>query len=274
MIVHPITSLEVPQLLPYKTLRRPEEHLQQNIFVVEGEKVVRRLLESELEVVSLLLTPQWFEVYQPLVEKRKENGFEVFVGEKSLLDTIVGFNLHQGIMAIVKVPQTFSVEGIAKQTSQPFLFVALDGIANAENMGMIVRNCSAFGVDCIIVGETSCSPYLRRAVRNSMGTIFKMKVVHSKNLANDLQFLTQKYSTNIIAAHPQEGSIEIQKIKWEGNLCIVFGSEGDGISKNILDVCNTKVTIPMHNETDSLNVGSAVAVVLWETRRKLSMNNE
>jgi tRNA G18 (ribose-2'-O)-methylase SpoU len=237
------------------------------MVVAEGEKVVRRLVESELEIISLLLTREWFEMYQPLLERRKKTSFDVFLAEKNLLNTIVGFNLHQGIMALAKIPQTFSLEEITKQTPPPFLFVALDGIANAENMGVIVRNCVAFGVDCILVGETSCSPYLRRAVRNSMGTIFKMRVVHSHNLTSDLQFLSNTFQTNVIAAHPQKDSIRLHKNLEGLNTCIVFGSEGDGISKNVLDICNEKIVIPMMNETDSLNVASAVAVILWEIRQ-------
>ncbi|MBM4167158.1 MAG: RNA methyltransferase [Ignavibacteria bacterium] len=268
-----ISSLNIPSLLPYRTLRRPEEHLKQNIFVAEGEKVVRRLLESELEVVSVLLTPEWLEIYKPILEKRKEFSLEIFLAEKKLLNEIVGFQLHQGIMAMANVPQTFSLEETARKFPSPFLFVALDGVANAENMGVIVRNCSAFGVDGILVGETSCSPYLRRAVRNSMGTIFKMRIIHSRNLASDLQFLSNNFQTAIIAAHPHKSSQNLQGFTnlEKLNICIVFGNEGTGISQNILDICAEKIIIPMMNETDSINVASAVAVILWEIRQRFGM---
>ena len=262
-----VQSLEHPSLLPYRTLRQPIEHWRQGIFIAEGEKVVHRLAESTTEIVSLLLTQQWWEMYEPLLQQREQKPATIFVAENSLLETIVGFRLHQGIMAIGKIPPMQTRE---ENFSTHTLFVALDGIANAENMGVIVRNCAAFGVESMIVGETSCSPYLRRAVRNSMGTIYAMKIFHSQNLAGDLQILRNK-NTAIISAHPQPSAKEIQCETFHKKLCLVLGSEGDGISQPVLDVCTQIVQIPMKNNTDSLNVASATAVMLWEiVRRNLS----
>src|SRR5260221_12837990 len=104
--IHKVTSLSLPELEPYRTLRRPLDHIRRGIFVAEGEKVVRRLLASDLSVVSILLTPKWYEQVFPnddaggtLLYMRVEN-VPVFVAEKKLLESIVGFNLHQGIMAV------------------------------------------------------------------------------------------------------------------------------------------------------------------------------
>src|SRR6185295_12872749 len=93
-----IDSLDLPQLAPYRTMRRQEEHKQQGIFVAEGEKVVRRLLESELEVVSVLLPQKWLADLAPLMQKRRET-VEVFVAEKSLLETLTGYSMYQGLLA-------------------------------------------------------------------------------------------------------------------------------------------------------------------------------
>ncbi len=231
--------------------------------MAEGEKVVRRLLDSPLTVVSVLVTEEWykrlFHTEQPL--------FDIFIADKELLQSIVGYNLHQGIMAVAKVPEQQFLEVILRQMSEPYLFVALDGLVNAENVGVVVRNCAAFGVDAIIVGETSSSPYLRRAVRNSMGTVFQFPVVHTADLAGALQSLQKTFHTNIIAAHPDEQST-IHNTNFMGNTCIVFGNEGEGISDKILKVCSSHVAIPMMNGTDSLNVASASAVFLYEARKQ------
>ncbi|MCL4539254.1 MAG: RNA methyltransferase [Bacteroidetes bacterium] len=262
-----INSLSLPGLEPYLTMRRPVEHREKGVFVAEGEKVVRRLVGSRLEIVSILLTDEWFEEYTPLLEQREiEDG--IYIGGRSLLEEIVGYRLHQGIMAIGKVPEPADVFERGKTTVEPRLLVALDGIANSENMGVIVRNCAAFGVDVVIVGETSCDPYLRRSVRNSMGTIFQLPTAKVDNLAETMKELRDRYRTDIIAAHPHEGSDKITDVDLTGEVCIVFGSEGEGISPGVLNACNRRLTVPMKSAVDSLNVGSSVGVVLYEASRQ------
>ena len=261
-----IQSLELAGLEPYRTLRRPLEHIEQGLFVAEGEKVVRRLLHSSLKVISLLLTPEWLDVYERSISL--SDSLEIFVGEKELLETIVGFNLHQGIMAVAKVPADKTLEEIISFHSEKKLLVAIDGLVNAENVGVVVRNCAAFGVDAIIVGETSSSPYLRRAVRNSMGTVFTLPVLHSKNLVEMLCTLRDQYHFSIIGTALKADAIPLSKTSFKDDCCIVLGNEGIGISKPVLDACTMKTIIPMSNGTDSLNVASASAVVLYEALRQ------
>jgi len=191
----------------------------------------------------------------------------IYLAGKELVESIVGYNLHQGIMAIAKLPPQRSLEEILTTIAKPFLIVALDGLVNAENVGLVMRNCAAFGVDAVIVGETSSSPYLRRAVRNSMGTVFTLPVVHVINLAASLTLLKNNHATRIIAAHPHEET-SIHATNFSGNVCVVFGNEGEGISQAILDVCTDLIAIPMMNGTDSLNVASASAVFLYEVRKQ------
>ncbi|MDI6765628.1 MAG: RNA methyltransferase [Bacteroidota bacterium] len=292
-----VTSLDLPELQPYQTLRRPHEHIRDGIFVAEGEKVVRRLLASDLIIISMLMTPQWHKSIFPNEYQTSDNGLPlddhsknpilhhsisgihsttqptVFIAEKNLLETIVGNNLHQGIMAVAKVPSPMKLEEMIAKFSEPYLVVALDGLVNAENVGAIVRNCAAFGVDGIIVGENSSSPYLRRAVRNSMGAVFGIPVVDSSNLVESLSIMKNDYNIKIIAAHLGEDN-SIHATDLSGNICIVLGNEGEGISKTVLDACDMSVTIPMMRGTDSLNVASASAVFLYETRKQRMNNHE
>src|SRR5262249_36502322 len=150
-----VESLDLPELEPYRTLRRPESHLRQGIFVAEGERVVRRLVESGLEVVSFLLEPVWFErLFADYGRSLSEA--QVFLAERRLLSTIVGFNLHQGVMAVAKVPAEPTLDRLPAE----HLLVALDQLRVSENVGVIVRNAAAFGADAILVGERSASPWL------------------------------------------------------------------------------------------------------------------
>ena len=277
-----ISSFDSPELQPYATLRRPLEHEQQGIFVAESEKVVRRLLESGLTVVSVVMPEKWLEPFRPLLEARTEN-FTVYLADKKLLESLVGFTMFQGVLAVGKTPAPVSLEEMLARSPGPKLFVAVDELANAENLGALVRNCVAFGVQALIVGETSSSPYLRRAVRNSMGTIFQLPVIEmgrdalprvqadrqvgSTNLAQVLCDLRQ-HGVHCVAAHPHTDKKVLSQADFSGDCCLVFGSEGKGISRPVLEACDEAVAIPMPPAVDSLNVGAAGAVFLYEVARQ------
>ncbi len=269
MTVIPVTSLDETDLHPYRTLRRPLDHQRNGIFVAEGEKVVRRLLESTLDMLTVLLTPEWLEEYHPLLEQRSGD-LRVFVAPKHLVEEIVGFHLHQGIMAVARIPRPLTLQEALARVHHPALLVAVDGLTNAENLGVLVRNCAAFDVDALLVGETSSSPYLRRAVRNSMGTVFNLPVVHLASLADSLHELKSKDAMRIVAAHPRADRVALHQALMTGDCCIVFGSEGAGISPAVLTACDDLVAIPMQEGVDSLNVASASAVFLYEARRQRS----
>lgn len=261
-----IDSLNLPELQPYRTMRRQHEHREAGIFVAEGEKVVRRLLESQFEVISLLLPEKWLSELEPLLRKRPEQ-IRVFVADKKLLESLTGFSMYQGLLAVGRVPPAETLEKVLARAARPWLLVAVDGLTSAENLGALVRNCAAFQVQALLVGETSTSPFLRRAVRSSMGTIFHLPIIESKSLAGELHTLRSK-GIHCIAAHPHVERRIVNQANFRSDCCIVFGSEGYGISPPVLAACDDTVAIPMPPNVDSLNVGSAAAVFLYEASRQ------
>jgi len=267
-IAQPIQSLDLPDLQPYRTMRLQFEQRAQGIFVAEGEKVVRRLLESRFEVVSVLLPEKWLPELAALLQARPEQ-IKVFLADKSLLETLTGFSMYQGLLAVGKVPPPLSLEEILARSPHPRLFTGTDALSNATNLGALVRNAVAFGVHGLIVGETSSSPYLRRAVRSSMGAIFHLPVFESGNLTATLRDLRGQ-GVRCIAAHPHVSGKTISQSDLCKDTCIVFGSEGQGISPHVLEACDEAVAIPMQPHVDSLNVGSAAAVFLYEANRQRS----
>jgi len=266
--VQTIDSLELPELAPYRTLRRAAEHEALGIFVAEGDKVVRRLLESGFGVVSVLLPENRLAEFEPLLRARPETEIPVFaVTKKSVLEELVGFEMFQGVLAIGKIPTIVTLDKIIAASARPRLLAAVDGLTSAENIGLLVRNCAAFGVQALIVGETSSSPFLRRAVRNSMGTIFQLPVVTSNGLVDSLQTL-RRHGIRCLAAHPHTEKKLLAQADFTSDCCVVFGSEGNGLSPNVLAACDEAVAIPMATGVDSLNVGAAAAVFLYEATRQ------
>ena len=285
--IQKINSFDAPELQPYVTMKRPLEHERQGIFVAEGVKVVKRLLESRFAVLSVVLPEKWLDDFRPLLEARPET-ITLYLAEKKLLETLTGFSMFQGVLAIGKIPPPVSLDDILSkspiQKREPLLLVAIDALANAENLGALVRNCVAFGVHALIVGETSSSPFLRRAVRNSMGTIFQLSVVELAKLGQRHRFTTKPHDTGLtltqclkelrgrgvrcIAAHPHATGRTLSQADFSGDCCLVFGSEGDGISMPVLEACDEAVAISMPPTVDSLNVGAAAAVFLYEANRQ------
>ena len=281
--VEKASSFDTPELQPYATMRRALEHDKQGIFVAEGTKVVRRLLESHFAVASVVLPEKWLDDFRPLLEARPEP-ITAYLAEKKFLESLVGFSMFQGVLAVGKIPPPVSLDDIVHDSPGPRLFVAVDALTNAENLGALVRNCVAFGVQALIVGETSSSPFLRRAVRNSMGTIFQLPVIELAKLGLRHRFKTKPHTTDLtlpeclkelrargvrcIAAHPHTDKKVLSQADFTRDCCIVFGSEGDGISKPVLEACDEAVAIPMPPAVDSLNVGAAAAVFLYEVARQ------
>jgi tRNA G18 (ribose-2'-O)-methylase SpoU len=261
-----VTTLERPELAPYATLRQHAEHKSAGIFVAEGDKVVRRLLESDFGVVSVLLPEKRLAEFEPLIRARAED-VPVYLMEIAELSKLTGFPFFQGVLAVGKIPETHTLESILARSPRPRLFVAIDGLTNAENVGLIVRNCAAFGAQALLVDDSSASPFLRRAVRNSMGTIFKLPIVECEKLTAILEALKKK-NVRVIAAHPHARAVSIQDASFADDCCLIFGSEGQGISALVLAACDQCVVIPMSNEVDSLNVGSAAAAFLYEAARQ------
>jgi tRNA G18 (ribose-2'-O)-methylase SpoU len=264
--VQHITTLDLPELQPYRTMRRQMEHRRQGIFVAEGEKVVRRLLESRFEVKSALLPQKWFDDLKPALEARADS-VQVYIAEKKLLETLTGFSMYQGLLALGKIPPQPSLEEVLRKSEKQKLFVAVDGLSSAENLGAIVRNCCAFGVNAVITSETCTSPYMRRAVRSSMGTIFELPVIESAKLSATLAQL-KDYGIKCIAAHPHTEKRFLPEADLKPDCCIVLGSEGYGISAEVLRQCDESVAIEISATVDSLNVASAGGIFLYEASRQ------
>jgi len=262
-----IESLDHPSLAPYRTMRRAAEHVAQGIFVAEGEKVVHRLLESpEFEMVSLLIPPGWMEKHGALVEA-KQQPIEVFIADKKVLETLIGFPMYQGVLAVGKIPPQPSLQAVLEQSPRPHLFLAADALANAANMGAVMRNCVAFGVQAMIVGETCSPPWLRRSVRSSMGTIFDLPIVETDSLVQTLGHL-RRSGLHVVGAHPHADGRSLAQVDLSRAVCIVVGSEGTGLRAEVLAACDAHAAIPMQCGVDSLNVTSAASVFLYEANRQ------
>lgn len=265
--IQPVQSLDTPELALYRTLKRVEEHERAGVLVAANFKTVKRLLASRYTVVSALVTPAWLEKLELQLRARAEADLPIYVAEPKLLETITGYVMHQGVLAVAKIPPLPDLETRLQHSPRPLLLAAVEGIASAENLGAVVRSCAAFGVHCLIVGETCGSPFQRRAVAGSMGTIFEQPLVRADNLVATLTTLRAR-GVRCLAAHPRPGAKKLSAVDLRGDCCLVFGAEGPGLTPAALVACDDAVEIPMPSHMNSLNVAVATGVFLYEATRQ------
>ena len=237
------------------------------IFIAEGEKVIRSMIESGCRIASCLTAIGAATRYKALLATMAERGAATYVAADKVIEEIIGFRFHKGIMAVGYCPKKVTISSSLKKSKQALFLVALNAVNDPQNVGLIVRNAAAFGVGGLIVDNATYDPYYRKAVRVSMGTIFRLPVYYEGDLGTTLVQLKKKYNTRIIAATLGRGTNEIGKIDLSGNICFVFGNEDKGISRRVLSIADAKVRIPISKAVDSLNVASAGAICLYEASR-------
>ncbi len=251
-----ITDIYDERIRHYCSLRyTPKQHIDENIFIAEGRRVVEKILNSNIKIISFFATKEFYDEYQNLIDSRQIPQDKQFVASKELMAQVVGFKIHTGIMAIAERPDFCPISELSDT------IVATNNIVDAENIGAIIRNLAAFNFDSFMFDKTSTNPYLRRAVRVSMGTVLSTKIHQSINLIDDLYHLKSMGYT-ILAAEITDHSTSLFDFQFPQKKVIVFGNEANGISRDILDACNTVLHIPINPAVSSINVAASSAIFL------------
>lgn len=266
MIVTRIDGIDDPRVEVFRSLRRIEALRKDHRFVCEGARVVRQLLRSPLPVHAVLADERWLEELRPALEARPETDLPVWLTTRNEVEGIIGYSLHQGVMALASAPEAPPLLDAAAREPR-HLFVALEGVSSAENVGGLVRSCAGFGATGIILDRASHDPFVRRAARVSMGAIFHLPIWRVESLVPVLGELRDRCGTRSVAAHLYEPVVDLDRADLSGPLVVVLGSEAVGITDPVLAACDLRVKIPMHENWGCLNVGTAGAVMLWEVAR-------
>lgn len=225
-----------------------------DLIIVETEKVIKKLLNSEVEVLKVFGTRDYLEKYQKEIQSKSK---EILTADKELMENIVGHNLHHGFMALARRPQYVPLKDLGDK------ILIFNGLSSPENVGTMIRNSSAFNINSIIVDYKTCSPYMRRCIRVSMGNIFKVKVHFTNNLKGTLGLL-QEQDYQIISTANQEGAIDLPSFSFPKKGAVIIGSEGHGIESEILEQSDTIVRIPINDEVAHLNAACSSSIFLYQ----------
>lgn len=253
-----ISKALLKQISSYKQKKYRDKD---RVFVVEGEKMTKEAIKSSFEILCICATKQW------LVENKDlTKGIQCHEVSQSELEKISNLTTPDKVLTLLKQQTPPMPKNVAKE-----LTLVLDRIKNPGNLGTIIRLALWFGVKNIICSSQTVDHYNPKVIQASMGAIFYTNLYYC-NIEEFLSNLPQKI--DIYATVVREGK-NIYEEKLNPNGVIVIGNESCGVSEEILQKVNHKITIPSFdnkNEAESLNVSMATAIILSEFRREMKKN--
>lgn len=248
-----------PRVAGYAQVRERDLVGRQGLFMAEGEVVVRMLAASRLcEPVSLLLAPKRVEALSDSLAALAPD-VPVYVAGQAVMDALVGFPIHRGILALGKRRATPSAREILAGLGPEALILVLYGIGNHDNMGGLFRNAAAFGADAVLLDADCCDPLYRKAIRVSVGASLITPFARLGR-DEDLASLLELAGVQAVALSPA-GQGTLAQLRRARRTAVLLGSEGPGLPAGVLARTRT-VAIPMAAGFDSLNVATTAGIVL------------
>jgi tRNA G18 (ribose-2'-O)-methylase SpoU len=260
-----VESAEDGRLAGYRAVSDPELARNHGLFIAEGRRVVRRLLDhSTAPPQSLLVTAAARASLARELDAHPE--LPVFEVPQAVMNTVTGFNIHRGCLALAPRPAPTAWEELAVRASR---LVVLEAVADADNVGSAFRCAAAFAVGGVLLGPGCADPLYRKAIRTSMAATLSVPFAAAEPWPDVLAAL-QHRGWHVMGLTPSAA----QPPLWQTSAgarrrrtALVFGHEGDGLTAAARAACSVLTRIPMAAGVDSLNVAVSVAVALYELAR-------
>ena len=235
----------------------------QGIVIVESEIAIRVALAQGVEPVSFLLSEGKAQTMQDVLDNIEQD-VPAFVLPEEVAEELTGYRVTRGALCAKRRPVLPSVPALLEKASN---VVVLEGITDTSNVGAIFRNAAALGADGVIVAPTCADPLSRRAVRVSMGNVFKVSWTRAQApWPEETMDVLAGLGFECLALALTKDAVGIRDVAGgtRKRRALFFGSEGQGLCKRTLNACTRSVIIPMHRGVDSLNVAASSAVAMWE----------
>jgi tRNA G18 (ribose-2'-O)-methylase SpoU len=190
------------------------------------------------------------------------DGVTVFLVPQAVMNTVTGFNIHRGCLAIGERGQPLEWRALARRARR---LVIVERIANPDNIGAIFRNAAAFGADAVLLGPDCADPLYRKSIRTSMAAALAVPFANAipwPDVLRELRaegFFVVGLSPTATAPTIRDAAERIGQ-----PVAIVAGHEGDGLTRDAIDACDILARIPISESVDSLNVATAVSIALYE----------
>ena len=249
-----ITSRQNRRIQAIRELSRDAElRRKAGLFVCDGEKLLSEALRSGAAVESVF----WKET--------RAAGFPEFEYEallsEALFDYASPLKNSPGPLFTVRMPQLREEAG----RLPPEHVLVLEGVQDPGNVGTILRTADAFGIGCVVLLEGCADIYAPKTVRSTMGAIFRQCICELP--LEDLPAFCRDRGLKLYAAALSDRAADVRTVPLR-NAAVCVGSEGRGLSRELLSLCDGELIIPMRGPAESLNAAVAAAVLMWEMTRE------
>jgi tRNA G18 (ribose-2'-O)-methylase SpoU len=256
-----IATPDDPRLDGYRSVADPELARARGEFVAEGRLVVTRVIEQGRHRLRSILVNDAARRALASVLQAVDPAVPVYVCRSGDFPAITGFNIHRGCLAMVERPP---VPSTAEVLADAISVVALDGIANADNVGSVFRNAAAFAVDAVLISATTCDPLYRKVIRTSMAATLRVPYARAGRWADALAALRAGGFT-LVALTPDRSAETLEDFAARPRpekLALIVGAEGSGIGAESAAAAGYRLRIPTRPEVDSLNLAVATGIAL------------
>lgn len=250
-----------------RSLNEKKYRTKYNAFYLEGVKVTNEILDKNeaIDILfiayskSLLISTNGGQALLNRISSLKN--IKVLEFEENIFKYMTDTVNTQGILVVMKIPK-YSLENEENKN-----IILLDKVQDLGNIGTIIRSCNAFGVDTILCTSGTADVYSPKAVRATMGGILNVKIIYLDGIEklNLLKKMGYKIATTSLKTQNS-----IDSIDYNNKYIFVMGNEANGVSKEIIDISDFVVKIPMSEKIESLNVGVATSIILYEQYKKTS----
>ena len=243
-----------------------------NQVIISGKHSTLSALGNRKRKLFYLVTTQdhcitWRRAVEDLGLK-----IEIKIREKDELDELNNSKPHQNIILIAEPLQRTSLDEflINKQhkTSDPIRLIILDQVTDPQNVGAIIRSAHAFKMDGLALSQTNSPSETATMSKASSGAIEKLEIIQLSNMAREIKKLQQSNFTVYGLAHGGSGDI-FDLEKETGNIAVILGSEGKGLRKLTREKVDALITIPMNQESESLNVSNAACITMLQLQKNI-----
>jgi tRNA G18 (ribose-2'-O)-methylase SpoU len=253
-----IESADDARLEPYRDLKSPESRRRET-FIAEGEKLVLRLIDSPCQTESILCTT----AVRDRLRGKLPDRLPIYIAPTPVISGLIGFQFHRGVLACGRRPPPVSLAELclAQPPGERSLIVACPEIRDPANLGTIIRTAAAFGACGFVAGLAGTDPFSRRVLRTSMGSVLRLPIVQTDNWQFVLETLHQN-GFETIAAVVEPAAEPLASASRPPRAALFFGNEDEGLAAELESACQRRVTLPMADAVDSLNVAVAAGIIL------------
>ena len=234
------------------------------VLTIYGRNAVMEALEDEavsIHKLHLSKSNKDAEVLEQMKSIASKRGIEVKYHDKQSLSRISKNAKQDQGVALDIVLEHFGDEESFKSTHKSYRIIALDGITNPQNLGMIIRSCAAGNVDAILLPTKGAAQISPLVIKASVGTLFKMPIIKTTNLKETLKsFKSDGANVYTLSSHAKASYKEQE---YSEKTIFVLGNESEGVSHAVESVCNESIAIPMQRGVESLNVAVTASLLAF-----------